>query len=1648
MARLHRPVRVSRPSARVLLLGLLLAGAVFRLVGLQWDEGHHLHPDERFISMVEERLEFPASLSQYFDSARSPLNPYNRGHASFVYGTLPLFLTKAVSAAVQKTGYDGAYLVGRALSAIFDLLCVWIVYRLARRFCGRGAALCAAALLAFCPLAIQLSHFWAVDTFLAAFSAATLLGAVRLAQGKSGLLGDAATGIALGFAVACKVTALALLAPVGIAALVSVETLRSRTPRPGFPGLFLRAGGRLAALVVAAAAAIRLALPYAFLGLALDPRYVRDMKALMALSRSVAGFPPALHWAGRTVLFPLENFLLWGAGPFFGLTALAALVWCASTAFKREKRALLPLLTYALFVSAYHGATMVKSIRYFYPAYPAFAVLSGLFLSAVAARFQASRAGRLLPVAAVLGTFLAGLAFSSIYRRPHTRVEASRWIFAHVAPPARFGNEAWDDGQPMPMPEHDVGAYAGLVLSLYDPDSTRKAGELTQVLKQADWIAVTSNRVYANVTRIPAVFPMSIAYYRALFEERLGFERAAEFTSYPSLGPLRFRDDRAEEMFTVYDHPRVLLFRKTHDFSERRVRQILLAAIPQAPPTIADWEKWPRSHRKVSAPVRPPRRADLESRQGNVEPRDVGSVQAALTWYLALLVLGLAAMPIAFSLFPRLSDRGFGFARVLGVLLPTYLLSLTVNLRLAENGRGAASLCVLCLALAGAALFVSRRRILVDFLRQNARPLLQSEAVFALGFLLFLGLRAANPEIVWGEKPMDFSILNILVRTRRLPASDPWFAGAPLGYYTFGQEMIAFLTLLTGLSTRYTFNLAFGLLGGVTLQGAFSLARNWGGTLRAGLASAGFVGLLANLAGLREWWTVRRPRGLPLDWHYFWATSRVVRDTINEYPLWSLLFADLHAHVLALPLFLLVFAAALHFVRTHADRAASPEERLLAAIPLGFFVAAQALTNAWDVPFLAGLLLLVAIVAALAASPFSLRGLRFAGFGLLVALASGFATALPLWVRGGGPPDHGWNAEKGAAGADVLTMFGFFYFLALAWWLVSAAGKLRERGVTRRTAAIASLTIAALLLPLSLASADALCVAGILLFLLAAFWLAEEPEDRLACGLLSTGFFLILFTQRAYIYDRMNTFFKLYFETWLVLAIATAVLVFRSPNRRGAFQRWPRLARALFFLLLAAALFTTVTAGRGALTEARPTFRGRSGLTLDGLRYLEHSNPGEYRAVAWLQRTVRGTPVVLEAQGPSYQEFGRISMLTGLPTVLGWEYHVQQRGNSGEEIAARRSAVLAIYSNPNADEIEGLLRRHHVGYVYVGRLERKTYPAKGLAKFDTSRELFQVAYENPEAKIYRVLGGDSEDVVLPARETLPRSASGAPPAEVLEPEEPPKIQETAAPDRPPFSGMREPRDAAVDEQGRLWVADFGNSRLRIFDSEGGFLGGWGGRGDGTYAFREPCGVSIQGERLYVADTWNGRIQFLTLGGEWKATASGLYGPRGVAAAPDGRVWVADTGNDRLMVYDSKLENGRVVGQKGAGPEEFLQPVGIAVGPSGFLYVADAGNRRIEVLDAQGHFVRAWPVIGWHGGVEPHVEVDDDETVYVSDPSGGSVYAFDSSGRARDRWTADPSGQKFARPTGLALNRKTRMLYVVNSGNNSIVRMKIPERNKR
>jgi DNA-binding beta-propeller fold protein YncE len=281
------------------------------------------------------------------------------------------------------------------------------------------------------------------------------------------------------------------------------------------------------------------------------------------------------------------------------------------------------------------------------------------------------------------------------------------------------------------------------------------------------------------------------------------------------------------------------------------------------------------------------------------------------------------------------------------------------------------------------------------------------------------------------------------------------------------------------------------------------------------------------------------------------------------------------------------------------------------------------------------------------------------------------------------------------------------------------------------------------------------------------------------------------------------------------------------------------------------------------------------------------------------------------------------------------------------------------------------------------------------------------------------------------------------PTETAAPERRPTILSKAEGNRAPFSGMRGPRSVAVDEKGRLWVADVGNNTIQIFDANGGLLGGWGSRGSGNYGLKEPCGIAVRGDEVYVADTWNGRVELFSASGEWKAKAPGdFYGPRSIAATSDGKVWISDTGNQRLVRIERDLSNPRWFGKHGSGPEEFSSPMGVAAGPGGSVYVADTDNRRIQILDPEGHFKTRWKFPGWGSNSEAYLAVDADGSVYATDPGANAVVHLDGRGNEVRRWTADDTGKKFERPTGIALDPKGRALYVVNTDTSTITRLKL------
>ncbi len=236
-----------------------------------------------------------------------------------------------------------------------------------------------------------------------------------------------------------------------------------------------------------------------------------------------------------------------------------------------------------------------------------------------------------------------------------------------------------------------------------------------------------------------------------------------------------------------------------------------------------------------------------------------------------------------------------------------------------------------------------------------------------------------------------------------------------------------------------------------------------------------------------------------------------------------------------------------------------------------------------------------------------------------------------------------------------------------------------------------------------------------------------------------------------------------------------------------------------------------------------------------------------------------------------------------------------------------------------------------------------------------------------------------------------------------------------------------PRAVAVAADGSVYVADSRNHRIQHFSADGQFIQMWGSFADATKGdapggtFNEPWGIAVAKDgSVYVADTWNYRIQKFSADGKFiqmwgyfgQAEApDAFYGPRAVAVDSDGRVYVSDTGNKRIVVFNADGSFATSFGAYGLDDGQFDEPVGVAVDTAKNVYVADTWNQRVQVFspDEQGlnyTFKTSWPVSGWNGQSlenKPYITVDEIGNVFVTDPENYRVIQFGQNGDFLRTW---------------------------------------------
>ena len=797
-------------------------------------------------------------------------------------------------------------------------------------------------------------------------------------------------------------------------------------------------------------------------------------------------------------------------------------------------------------------------------------------------------------------------------------------------------------------------------------------------------------------------------------------------------------------------------------------------------------------------------------------------MSAFFSWYILITLLGWITFPLAYKLFPALSDRGYTLSRAFGMLTWGYVFWIFASLGLAQNDMGGLLLGLIVLGGLSIWAFVNQKSEIQNWLGENRRLILTTELLFIIAFAFMAFVRSANPEIVGTEKPMELMMIQGIMNSPTFPPRDLWLSGYSISYYHFGYVMTSMLAMFTGVPATMAFNLMIALIFGLSAIGAYGILYNLlslrqtrrpelveGSSIEGSNVegessvkplSSFFFPLLAplyllivsNVEGFLEvlharglfwkdgsnFWTwldlpeLREAPAQTLSWmptryYWWWRASRVVQDyelngtwreTIDEFPAFSFILGDLHPHVLAMPFVLLAVAMALNIFLGGWRGNINLYFGELKISKTGFIVSALmlgglAFLNTWD----------ILIAGALIVFSYALAQVKESGWGwervedvLLLGvpvMIVAYIMYLPFFI--------GFDSQAGGLvpnfmfitrGAHVWVMWGtlfvslFAYLISLtrnhsANWragIFSALGlvlillavmfalgflglKLKPdlinsilasqtldvngfiaASMTRRLAYIGGLlTVLALLIP-SLSflyhSKDELEEES--------SFIIHHSREAFVLLLISLGSLLIIGPDFVYLSDnfgyRINTVFKFYYQAWIVLSLASAygTVVLLRQLRGVANVIFSVIVVLLMIVGLAYPMFGFITKTNGF----NPPFE----YTLDDFDRVQRENPDEAAAMTWLRSAPDG--VIVEATRPydAYSSYARVSIYTGLPTVIGWGNHEGQ-WRDGSLQGSRVQDVEALYTSPDWVTAQAIIQRYNIRYIYIGNLERSTY---------------------------------------------------------------------------------------------------------------------------------------------------------------------------------------------------------------------------------------------------------------------------------------------------------------------------------------------------
>ena len=742
---------------------------------------------------------------------------------------------------------------------------------------------------------------------------------------------------------------------------------------------------------------------------------------------------------------------------------------------------------------------------------------------------------------------------------------------------------------------------------------------------------------------------------------------------------------------------------------------------------------------------------------------DLGNI---LPWWLAIFGLGLVFLPLTRKFFANFFDQGYLFAKVLSLLFSAYLVWLLASLKILPFTQPTILL-IIAIGVITNLLIFFRRRGATPSADGHYPPLLLififEELMFFITLVAWSFLRGFQPNIQGLEKFMDFGFVNSILRSKFFPPADMWFAGETINYYYFGHFVTAFLTKLTGIDPAVSYNLMIATLFAFTFSLTFSLTgnliylsrRHWKLIILGGLISALLISLGTNLHSAYynfKMGILKKPYcdGSLFYWYpnatrYIGYCPNVEDKTIHEFPSYSFIVSDLHGHVINIPFVMLFLALALNlliFLKSDSKKTFNfflfCKEVLISNLPISLTLAVMFMTNQWDFPIYLIILGFVLLLAYFLNFGFVWRTLvRAITLGGAILLMS-IPFLLPFQLNFKPIVQGIAFVRTRSLPHQLLILWGAPWFFGLTFWLFLFGHRLKPKQIFTKENLIKWLS-KILGVGIELKSqkspsptANYPAHQGLVLT-------GRKPlvTDFFVLILFAVATLLIIIPEIIYVkdiyiasYHRANTMFKLTYQSFIMFSIGTGYIIIRllSSLRKSLIKNIFFILSLLFFICLMFYPFYSIRGYYGDLR--RQNYQG-----LYGLKFLQTAYPDDYQAVLWLNKNIKGQPVVLEAVGDSYTDYERISMATGLPTIEGWLVHEWLWRGGFDEPGERSSEVQTIYESKDSYQTKILLQKYKVKYLILGQMETEKYPNLYTKKFDS---LGKKVFESGQTVIFEL----------------------------------------------------------------------------------------------------------------------------------------------------------------------------------------------------------------------------------------------------------------------------------------------------------------------